>query len=142
MSNRNPIAEAFNRHFNAIEKSIQFREDFKNGTGYLDGVVELADVDEGDLVTMLDDYGRKCILVGTLFGTVVIFQRYSESEEAFAINYPQVLSSLGLYTGTARIQSEAEIHHLFGTHEDNIGVKIKKFEKLAAARRKALTDSW
>jgi hypothetical protein len=140
----NYIAKVFNEQFDKIQKTIDFKEDFKNNTGYLNGVVEFAEVPEGEIVKMVDDFGRRCILIGTLFGTTVVFQRYADSEDRYVCNLPRELERFGFHLTGNRIESEATLHHFFGTWEPNIGEKLrdlnKRLDQLNSARKVASND--
>lgn len=123
-------ATVFNDKFNSIAsdiyKRIEFKEEFKNGTGYLDPVVRLVVLEQGEEKFMIDNFGRRCILIGTLFGTVVLFERYTDSHNHWGCNYPQKLRTFGLYLGSSGITQEEPMYQMLGEyHRENIGKRLK-----------------
>lgn len=134
MIDKNYVAAAFIDHFEKITKIIEFDKKYHNGTGYLDNAVHIP-LKQGETAKMIDDARRKCILVGTLFGTVIVFQRYSDNLDKIVCNFPQGLSEFGFHIGGTHLVNEADIHHLFGTCESNIGEKIKKLLESARVRK-------
>ena len=77
---------AFNTSFEEIRANgaeLQFRASWKNGTGYLDGIVkdQIADLEIGQQAVFVDDYGRRAIVTVTRFGNVVVFERYTPKPE-------------------------------------------------------------
>lgn len=71
----------FNEFFDqvAAENKIEFKEEWNNGTGYLDGAVDDKDInfDKDGCAVTVDSYGRKIIILRTPLDNVVIFERYS-----------------------------------------------------------------
>jgi hypothetical protein len=123
------VAAAFEHQFETIEKVVGFKPEYHNGTGYLDSVVTKLKLNQGEVAKMVDDNGRRCIMVGTLFGTVVVFQRYPDNTDKIVCNYPVKLSWFGLHIGGNYITSERDINHLFGRAEPNVGQKIQNMLK-------------
>jgi len=71
------IARNFTALFQRLEVAIDFDADWKNGTGYFDHAVDCF-VAEGQVVkTICPTTARRIILIGTVLGTVVVFERYS-----------------------------------------------------------------
>lgn len=74
-------------------------EQFGNGTGYYDGAV-YADFGlvPGQVQAMLDEFSRRALVVGTRFGNVVLFERYSPDEtgvrsQTLVCNMPDKINS-------------------------------------------------
>ena len=65
----------FQRIFQQIQNEIPFDPSWANGTGYLDGAVSHT-LPPGKMAKTIDNYDRRVILIGTRFGTVVVFDRY------------------------------------------------------------------
>jgi hypothetical protein len=110
-------------------KVIPFTPEFDNGTGYHDSMVKLVKLEQGEEATMIDGSGRKCILIGTLFGTVILFHRYTDREDVWGCNFPRKLNMYGLYTGTTGIMEDAEryLNQILGFFKnDNIGQRLNK----------------
>lgn len=88
----------FNATFDAIPTTVTYDPKWANNTGYHDGmfkgdnkiIVEDADYDEGQIINLvikpgqavkgIDPMDRKFIILGTLLGGVVVFERYSPEE--------------------------------------------------------------
>lgn len=75
------VQETFKRLFDSIPSSTGFDPAWKNGTGYMDGIVhDKSLIDElaiGDIVKFTDDHDRRAIAVKTRYGIAVLFERYS-----------------------------------------------------------------
>lgn len=98
---------------NSIENVIEFKSEWHNGTGYFDNLVyeEIQDLSVGDRFKTVDQNGRRIAGVVTPFGNVVVFERYSDSENGPVVNNtptelnaiirsgamsgPEILSALG-----------------------------------------------
>lgn len=72
-------ARYFDSHYAQIEQTIEFKEEWANGTSYFDGAV-WTPLQPGELAKSVDPYGRKIILVGTRYGTCVFFERYARQD--------------------------------------------------------------
>jgi hypothetical protein len=124
------IASRFNEKYEKIlaggGKVIEFKEEFNNGTGYFDPVTHLVGLGQGEEAVMVDPLGRRCILVGTLFGTVIVFQRYTDRPTHWGCNYPQALKDYGLYTGSTGITEEEPMIQMLGDFRANIGERLKR----------------
>lgn len=83
----------FNNLFENIEEEVQFNPSWKNGTGYLDGGVKsdsAIGLPKGKRVKFIDDMQRRCILIGTEYGNIVLFKRYADPESGVVvINSPR-----------------------------------------------------
>lgn len=71
--------EVFSSAFEKARK-IEFKVEWKNGTGYFDGAAEgkyAPRVTSGQALSFVDDNKRRGIIVGSRFGNIVVFERYS-----------------------------------------------------------------
>lgn len=69
------LNDFFNNIHNAIQEEIPYNQVWANGTGYLDRAVK-EKLQPGTMVRSITDDNRKIIMIGTRFGTIVLFQRY------------------------------------------------------------------
>lgn len=73
--------ETFSRCFDSVLSSTEFNSAWKNGTGYMDGLVHdqslMDEMPIGDRVKFEDDHGRRAIAIKTRYGIAVLFERYS-----------------------------------------------------------------
>lgn len=75
--------DTFQRMFNRVTTEVKFDPAWANATGYLDYIVK-ADIGlrPGDIAKFTTLNDRRGIVVGTRFGNVCVFERYSpEGEE-------------------------------------------------------------
>lgn len=88
---------------------LTFQESWNNGTGYFDGAVR-ADLglEPGQMTSSWtgEVNNRRLLIVGTRFGNVVVFERYTAKGEdrcdKFCINAPYEIKALfGAQLGTA-----------------------------------------
>ena len=85
--------------FSCIEKIIEFKPEFNNGTGYLDGLAELEGlytpselnhhVAQQNIYKMTGDDNRIAIVVATRFGNVVMFQRFNKDDSVVCAHTPR-----------------------------------------------------
>ena len=91
--------EIFNLAFKKATP-IEFNPNWKNSTGYLDGVCKERYCERligGETRSFIDDFGRPGVIVGTLMGNLVVFKRYSNPEsDIFVFNETMELASLRL----------------------------------------------
>ncbi len=81
--------EVFHYFFNQIMTSIDFNPAWKNGTGYMDGLIHgpyAPVLKPGEIHRCKDDMCRLMIIIGTPLGNFTVFQRYSESDDVFTYN--------------------------------------------------------
>lgn len=121
----------FNKIFNRVDKVLAFDPRYANNTGYLDGLVKLVQLNQGEILKMIDDLGRKAIIVGTLFGPIVIFERYAVildgDVQRYIKNCPPELSKYGFVTSNNLVEYQEMCHVLNYTESDlNLGQKILK----------------
>lgn len=128
------ITKAFNMAF-AQAQPIAFNEKWANGTGYFDHSVRGVNapvLTEGEMVSSTSTDNRKIVIVGTRFGNVLVFQRYSDGEkDIYVCNIPievkkffNGLFPTGALTEGTVIALLGEYSHSF---ESNIGLHFKKW---------------
>lgn len=117
----------FNQAYESILSTIDFDPAWKNATGYLDAAVE-ADLGlkPGALTKFVDDFGRRAIVIGTRFGNVVVFERYSpkgeERSNIWVHNSPTRVRSL---VGTSNIP-DYHIGQIVRSESYNLGLHIER----------------
>lgn len=80
------VSALFDSNYNsivALGKVIEFNPSWNNGTGYLNGSVEGPDavhLGPEEVAYCITTNNRKIIFVGTIYGPVCIFQRYTDGE--------------------------------------------------------------
>lgn len=86
----------FEEVFNSF-KTVKFDEKWKNGTGYLNGAVTMGDgpcLYVGEVMSFIDDAGRKGFIIGTPRKNLVIFQRYSNRTDLWVMNSTKAVADL------------------------------------------------
>lgn len=131
---------AFNASFEEIRSNgaeLKFRTSWKNGTGYLDGIVkdQQLGLKNGEQAVFVDDYGRRAIVTRTRFGNVVIFERYTPKPERAIIvvqNAPTEITHL-LGPVMSRSLTEDAVAGVVGyAGLANIGLRIETLLATAA----------
>lgn len=111
--------------FNMSEiKEIPYNAKWENGTGYFDNAVYGKDapvISAGELVKSISTGGRKIILIGTRFGNIVLFERYTDPESDVVVtNQPQEIEKLFgslILNGNCSMSTKG-IAHLTGLNFD------------------------
>jgi hypothetical protein len=130
-------ASVFFGRFDAIETVIPFNPNWANGTGYFDNAVRgknCVHLPPGVCAKSIAKDGRKMIFVGTRFGVVVMFQRYTDNADFFVHNAPTDIDHLGLYNTSGQRRLE-DVRRIVGDDDmgvDNLGHLIEKIFKLDA----------
>lgn len=113
-----------------IKTEIAFDPKWSNGTGYFDHAVT-ADLGltPGQVVKTECPAGRLLVLVGTRFGNVVFFERYSPETNDGEIEYSHVVvanspTKLRALVGTGRI--DASVLCMMAVEYCNIGLTIEQ----------------
>ena len=124
----NAPGRIFEQAYNSIKVNISFDSKWKNGTGYLNGAIKVP-LQPGELSKSVDDYNRRVILIGTRFGTVVIFDRYKNQVDdgVYVSNKPDNYTFKVLMSGSSI--GEGEMSLLvgpWGALDENIGFTIEK----------------
>lgn len=90
--------EYFANHFNAITKTVEFKPEWNNGTGYMDGIVYDRFLENGEVAKTTTENNRRVIIVGTRFGNCVFFERYTPTPETENVvivsNVPRRLTNI------------------------------------------------
>lgn len=99
-----------------VEKAttIAYDPDWANGTGYLDGMVNVdLNIEYGEFVTFIDDKNRIGIATPSPFGNLVVFQRYSEGDGGILVgNFPTEFKHLtGRYQTSLSVDEICELAH-------------------------------
>lgn len=123
----NTVSEMFNKAFDKINTRIAFSTSWKNGTGYLDGLVDAnVGLRPGECATLVDDYKRRVLLIGSPVGNIVVFERYAPTDaarsEVIVGNYPSEITDM--FGGMGGIGSRLEpegFERLFRSPTWNIG---------------------
>jgi hypothetical protein len=130
--------ERFTKAFNAARR-VPFDPKWNNATDYMDGAVDAKlDLAQGDIVASYTglENRRRLIIVGTVFGNVVIFDRYTDNTDkefpVFVINAPYPLRQLGLLKEGH--QNEEQVLAIVGDpqyplNEPNIGQRLTKLKE-------------
>jgi len=133
---KNAVGTIFTERYNQVTTVIDFDPKWANGTGYYDHAVEKVDLKPGEMAKSFDaGTSRRIILVGTRFGCVVVFDRYSNQGEGgvYVTNEPAnfVIRQL-VPRGSI---GEHSMYVLLGTWgiETNVGKTIEKMAKELAA---------
>jgi len=96
MTQSSLVAALFDKKFNMITTEIPYDPAWNNNTGYFDNAVEgpnaviLEPTMEAKSTT---DNNRKLIFIGTVLGTIVVFQRYSGRSDVIVTNQTKALHS-------------------------------------------------
>lgn len=131
---------AFNASFEEIRSNgaeLKFRTSWKNGTGYLDGIVkdQIADLEIGGQAVFIDDYGRRAIVTRTRFGNVVVFERYTPKPERAIVVVQNAPTEVGYLLGPvmSRSLTEDAVAGVVGyAGLANIGLRIETLLATAA----------
>lgn len=116
-------AELFNDAFNSIERNIEFNEDWNNGTGYLDGAVHTVELPANLMAKSVTNDGRKIIFIGTNHGTIVVFERYTNTDNS---------EDITVVTNTPR-EHRADIKNGSIDDDEFCNIFFKDWDLIAAA---------
>lgn len=130
-SNLSGTNVAFYKAYNmASVQPIDFDPAWKNGTGYFDHATKVALPPGLVRCSQCPTTRRDILLVGTRFGTVVVFQRYTDpSSGIFVSNWPKAFpSTIREYLDAVSSLSARAIQRLVGSPDDtfNIGDMIEE----------------
>ncbi len=126
----NTVSEMFNKAFDKINARIAFSTEWKNGTGYLDGLVNAnVGLRPGECATTVDDKKRRVLVIGSPVGNIVLFERYSPTEEARSSivvgNYPSEITNVfGGMGGIGSALTVEGFERLFHSPTWNIGLDL------------------
>ena len=127
------MSTTFQAMFEKLQTTIPFNTEWENGTGYFNDLVfcDTVKLENGQMAKSMDGCNRKIVVVGTRFGNVVLFERYSgRSNEVITSNVPPEITDLFLNSSLGSKTSEEVIELLLGqTYSSipkNIGIKIEE----------------
>lgn len=87
--------------FDRITEEVEFNPGWNNGTGYLDGAVhgEHAPVlAPGKVAKFTTNNARRGLMLGTPFGNIVVFERYTNGESGIVVkNIPDEIRCTGFF---------------------------------------------
>ncbi len=114
----------FVRAFEKLSNEVEFKEGWKNGTGYFDGAVKDKVLEVGERARCTDPHGRRMILVGTPFGTAVAFERYVDSEDSSKVIVSNMPRAARMMVADGAM-NENDIMNSFGMDSMNIGTNLQ-----------------
>lgn len=97
----------FNMFFGDFEESyhIPFNPKWDDGTGYLSKICKdkslldyVENFDQENFLSAQDSKWRRVLINVTPFGNAVVFERYKNNSESFAMCVPKAMHHLGLTT--------------------------------------------
>jgi len=99
----------FTIRYNQINKIVPFNPAWNNGTGYYNGAVSGEDaplIPPGEIVKSVSPApnNRRILIVGTLLGNVVVFERYTDGDKSIIVmNTTRTFSSTNLVRSTGAV---------------------------------------
>ena len=135
-ASKNAVGTTFTERYNQVTKEIEFDPKWCNGTGYYDHAVKAVKLEPGEVAKSFDTgSGRRMIFIGTRFGTVVVFDRYSNQIEGgtYVTNEPSNFVIKQFVPSSA--VGEHSMYVLLGSWDikTNLGATIEKMAKELAA---------
>ena len=137
------MADRFAKLLSNIAFEIPFDPEWKNGTGYFDHAVDCY-VPEGRVVkSICPDTERRIVLVGTVLGTVVVFERYTpkpEAKQAFILTW-HAPNALKGFIGEPALTSDG-LEGIVCTYypQDNISKHVDKLIDAGIKARARLAE--
>lgn len=119
----------FSQVFEKIENVIEYSRSWENKTGYLDNAASIVNLKPAEMAKSVDHNGRRIILIGTRFGTVVVFDRFigQTNGGVYVTNAPRNYIFRALMSGTAVGEQEmALLLGSWGIIKENIGYVIEQ----------------
>lgn len=118
--------------FNNITNTVEYSTKWENGTGYLDGVVRDTTIvfDDNGYAKSTTTKGRRMVIVKTVKGNIVIFERYTDPHSTVVVsNMPGSIGTLFQLDGSL---SAEKVRHILGDPVypsicPNLGVAIDEF---------------
>lgn len=112
---------------------ITYNPAWGNGTGYFDHAVELAELEIGEVRKCRDSNDRRLLLVGTRFGTIVVFDRFINQVAGgvYVINAPRS-ELIDLAINSCGGLGESDMVRILGSWgmiDQNIGHRIEAVAK-------------
>lgn len=133
------FSKAFNHE---TTKKVEFNPEWNNGTGYFDALKqEDLGLAVGELAAIWtgNTNRRRIIVVGTMFGNVVVFDRFTDNDKidapVWVIHTPHILQSTGMLKEGS--QSGDDLYALVGDPEyrtiaPNIGTRLAELKEAFA----------
>lgn len=116
--------ELFNKIFATTSLELVYDEGWENGTGYYDHAVKKVKLLPGQVARSVSKNDRKILFVGTIYGTCVVFQRYSSGDRGILVhNMPKAVSSLFFFEAVLTAADLTSIFDIEGGM--NIGVRLE-----------------
>lgn len=114
-----------------ISPLIEFNSEWSNGTGYYDNAVKMVDLEPGETAKSFDARtNRRILMCGTRFGSVVVFDRFSNSDrEIFVSNLPNSKLINELIPSGSMGERHMSVFTGGWNLRDNIGFMIEKIAK-------------
>lgn len=116
--------EFFGAWFERVNYEVNFQPRWLTDDGHFDWALHDQHLHDllppGTLARCTDDHGRRVLFVGTDWGPVVVFERYSDEAESLVCQLPAKLKRYGMdFVGYLSLD---ELHILLGNqHCNNIG---------------------
>ena len=119
----------------ARSEQLEYNPKWANGTGYFNHAVsgEHAPILEpGTMKWFVDENGRTAIVVGTIFGNVVVFERRKVAYQVYVLNVPNDIKDIVPQSSGAL--TEDTMVYMVGTEcNPNVGQRINSlFEAFKA----------
>jgi len=111
---------AFEAAYNALDTVVEFDDRWANGTGYFDHAVNLVCLAPGEQAKSLSTNGRRIIFTGTVFGTVVTFERYTPGTGSMFVIARNIPAELNSVVPGGSLSLEWLSDYIFD-HEENLG---------------------
>ena len=129
-TDKNNVGAIFAERYNEIENELEFDPKWNNGTGYFDHAVSMVRLNPGEVARSYDEKSkRRLIFVGTRFGTIVVFDRYSNQSEGgiYTSNEPRCFTIKQFLLENGPLNEQA-IRTLLGFWDikNNLGVVIQR----------------
>ena len=78
---------SFDKVYESTKKKVPYDSKWENGTGYLNGLCnEMLGLKIGEVAKTVDGAERKILMMGTPYGNIVIFQRYTGKDYPIVCN--------------------------------------------------------
>lgn len=139
--NNSLVERNFKSVLEKIAFEVPFETEWKNGTGYFDHAVDCY-VPEGRVVKSLcPTTKRRIILVGTVLGTVVVFERYTpDMDQPFILTW-HAPKALRAFIGEPALTSDA-LERVVCTYypQDNISKHVDALIDAGVKARKVMAE--
>jgi len=144
MGNFDPTIElqrAFELALENITAVVPFDPTWANGTGYFDGAVDGLKLSIGEVVKSTCPTGRRLIIVGTVLGNVIVFERKAPGVGRFMLTYNSH-EALNLMLGGSALTlaqfhmvvTSWDVNENIGTYLDNMyNTMVKCVRKMVNA---------